>query len=414
LSSVAWLRLLLIFTLGVAHISFWIWLFNRVNSLALERKAIKRLEKSVVLLCLTLPFFLFLIEWRYGTWGRSWQQLWDHFQEPDFYRRGSIGTLVYFGVVLAFLAWIGPQWLAHRPIFAIAKNRYRTLHQGFERNLHRRNPTWVTGSMTRACLAIPGNEIMDLETNVKRIYLDNLNAAFVGMRIGHFSDIHLMGQIAPEFTRYCVDWMIAHGAELLVLSGDLVDDPKAIPHLETALGGLPSDIPKYFVLGNHERAHGLVDAARDSMVALGWLDAGAQDWQNPTKRGVVQVFGNERPWLDRHRAVDSGGPGVDRRRGLLLGIAHSPDQFSWARSVGCHVLLCGHNHGGQIRVPAIGPIVSPSRYGSRYASGIFFRSPTLMHVSRGVSGTHPWRWRCSPEASLLELAQAPSGRDDLR
>jgi predicted MPP superfamily phosphohydrolase len=89
---------------------------------------------------------------------------------------------------------------------------------------------------------------------------------------------------------------------------------------------------------------------------------------------------------------------------LILGISHSPDQFLWARNKGCHLLLCGHTHGGQVRVPGIGPIVAPSFHGSRYASGVFFQSPTVMHVTRGIAGTHPLRWWCAPEASLLEIA----------
>lgn len=406
----AWLRLLLFLALIVGHIGFWIWLFNRVNALGLERKTIKLLEKSIVLLCGALPFFLFLIEWRYGAWGDSWQRFWEEFQEPDFYRRGSIASLIYFGLVLAFLVWNLPRWFAHRPFFAIAKNRYYTLDQNIESHLHRRNPHWVVGSMTRLSLSIPGNEILSLETNIKRVCLDGIAPSFLGLRIGHISDIHLTGQIAPEFIRYGVDWLVSQGIELLILSGDLVDDAAAVPQLERALGGLPKDLPKLFVLGNHDRAYNLVEPTRATMVELGWLDAGRRDWWLPSKRGWIQALGNELPWLERHGPSEADTPkdgDATRIPGIILGISHSPDQFSWARSKGCHLLLCGHTHGGQVRFPGIGPIIAPSRHGSRFASGVFFQPPTLMHVSRGVSGTHPLRWRCPPEASILEIAESP-------
>lgn len=412
LSSVAWLRLLLILLLAIGHISFWVWLYNRINALGLERETIKRLEKAVVLICLVLPFFLLLLEWRYGVWGNSWEQVWGQLQEPEFYRRGSIATLVYFGAVLAFLAWTTPRWLAHRPAFAIARKRYHTLHRHFEPRMHRHNPHWVLGAKTRYSLAIPGNEIMSLETNIKRLFLDNLNPSFASMRIGHLSDIHLMGQISPDFTRHCVDWVVSHGAELLVLSGDLVDDMKAVAHLELAFAHLPLELPKVFVLGNHDRAYGLVEPARDTMVGMGWLDAGARDWDVPTPRGAIRIVGSELPWLDRHSPSEVGreaGNVMLDGPALLLGVSHSPDQFSWARSQACQLLLCGHTHGGQVRLPGIGPIIAPSWHGSRFASGIFYRHPTLMHVSRGVSGTHPLRWRCPPEASVLELIQRPAG-----
>jgi uncharacterized protein len=409
--------LLLLLVMAVGHISLWIWLFNRVNALGLERKTIKRLEKSVVLLCLALPFVFGFLDWRLGYWGTSWHQAWQLLQEPDFYKRGSIATLVYFGTVLVFLIWIGPRWLAHRPVFTIAKDRYRIEDRHVEKHLHRMNPKWVTGAKTRYSLAIPGNEILSLERNRKRIHLDGVDPLFDGMRIGHISDIHLMGEIAPDFTRYCVDWVMSQGVELLVLSGDLVDDAEAVPHLRLALGELPSELPKFFVLGNHDRAHNLVEPARDAMNDLGWLDAGAQDWRISVRDGQILVVGNELPWLDRHTsprvitpphsiALSQSIARDTEVAGLILGVSHSPDQLEWGRSLGCQLLLCGHTHGGQVRIPGVGPIIAPSWHGSRFASGVFFKAPTVMHVSRGVSGTHPLRWRCPPEVSVLELACA--------
>ena len=66
-------------------------------------------------------------------------------------------------------------------------------------------------------------------------------------------------------------------------------------------------------------------------------------------------------------------------------------------------MLAGHTHGGQGRLPLIGPVLSPSFHGSRYASGDFYKSPTTMHVSRGLSGTHLIRINCRPQLSLLTL-----------
>jgi predicted MPP superfamily phosphohydrolase len=66
-------------------------------------------------------------------------------------------------------------------------------------------------------------------------------------------------------------------------------------------------------------------------------------------------------------------------------------------------MLAGHTHGGQGRLPLLGPLISPSFHGSRYASGDFFKPPTTMHVTRGLSGTHLLRINCRPELSLLTL-----------
>ena len=122
------------------------------------------------------------------------------------------------------------------------------------------------------------------------------------------------------------------------------------------------------------------------------------------------MTGNERPWFERH-AAQTGNAAIAETipvesipvGTLRLGLSHSPDNIDWARRQQLDLLLAGHTHGGQVRLPGIGPLVAPSRYGSRFASGVFYREPVLMHVSRGLSGTHPLRLRCMPEVSLLTL-----------
>ncbi|MFO0942505.1 MAG: hypothetical protein U0930_17345 [Pirellulales bacterium] len=122
-------------------------------------------------------------------------------------------------------------------------------------------------------------------------------------------------------------------------------------------------------------------------------------------------MGNERPWFERHsKLADSPDDQVADKvvqspigQTLRVGVSHSPDQIGWARSRKLDLMLAGHTHGGQARFPLIGPLVAPSLYGSKFASGVFYLPPTIMHVSRGVAGTHPLRWRCPPEITLLTL-----------
>jgi predicted MPP superfamily phosphohydrolase len=69
-------------------------------------------------------------------------------------------------------------------------------------------------------------------------------------------------------------------------------------------------------------------------------------------------------------------------------------------------MLAGHNHGGQVRLPVIGPVFMPSRYGRHFDMGAFQVGPTLVHVSRGVSGKHPFRFGCRPELTKIVLRSA--------
>ena len=70
------------------------------------------------------------------------------------------------------------------------------------------------------------------------------------------------------------------------------------------------------------------------------------------------------------------------------------------------LMLAGHNHGGHIQLPLVGPVFAPSRYGVFYACGTFHHEPTVMHVSRGISGHLPFRWNCRPEMVKLTLRAA--------
>ncbi len=74
-------------------------------------------------------------------------------------------------------------------------------------------------------------------------------------------------------------------------------------------------------------------------------------------------------------------------------------------------MLAGHTHGGQIRFPGVGAVLAPSIFGTRYAAGLFYEAPTLMHVSRGVSGLTPVRYNCRPEITLLRLVATSARRE---
>ena len=66
-------------------------------------------------------------------------------------------------------------------------------------------------------------------------------------------------------------------------------------------------------------------------------------------------------------------------------------------------MFSGHNHGGQIRLPLVGPVFMPSRYSRRFDRGFFRIGRTLLYVSEGVAGKHPVRYGCLPEISRFVL-----------
>ena len=110
----------------------------------------------------------------------------------------------------------------------------------------------------------------------------------------------------------------------------------------------------------------------------------------------VVLAGNERPWLAATADLRDCPPPAPAGP-LRIALAHSPDRFASAQAQECDLLLAGHTHGGQICLPPLGAILSPSINGVKYVSGVYYAPPTILHVTRGVSGDFPVRWNCCPE-----------------
>ena len=110
--------------------------------------------------------------------------------------------------------------------------------------------------------------------------------------------------------------------------------------------------------------------------------------------------------LDHYEEI--AGP-ADPAADLRLGVLHSPEPAIMDSFVadGYDLLLAGHTHGGQVRVPGVGALVTNCGLDRRMARGLhrWPGSASWLHVSAGL-GTHPTapvRFACRPEASLLTL-----------
>jgi predicted MPP superfamily phosphohydrolase len=117
----------------------------------------------------------------------------------------------------------------------------------------------------------------------------------------------------------------------------------------------------------------------------------------------IILAGNELPWYRPAAPLRDCPPRDADGLPLRIALAHSPDQFGWAQQHDVDLMLAGHNHGGQVRLPVVGPILAPSLHGVRYAAGAYWAGNTVMHVSRGTSSLTPVRFNCPPEIAMLNL-----------
>jgi predicted MPP superfamily phosphohydrolase len=89
---------------------------------------------------------------------------------------------------------------------------------------------------------------------------------------------------------------------------------------------------------------------------------------------------------------------------------HSPDPAPELAAFGWNVILTGHTHGGQVRVPFVGALVTNSHVPTRIARGLSMLPPAVMHVSPGLGTSKyaPFRFLCRPEATVIELVARPT------
>lgn len=392
---------ILVFAL-FGHLGIWIALYNRINATGLKRTTIKRIEKAIVLACAIIPLLLLLIELnQHGLVGvltgllggaSAWSWL-------------TIAYSVLAGLLSIVLA---PFWLMDRPHFAIAKDRYQVTSTEDLNPLKetvRNRKIYLRGHSFRKMSKLPGNQIVSLQRNCKRLKFKHLPKDIEGLRIAHLSDIHLTGQLSNAFYRLATDWIAEQRPDMIILSGDILDNEQSLHQIQAVFDGLSAPLGMYFVLGNHDRLLTDPTIVCRKLCELGWVDLGKEQAMRQHQQTTLRLIGNEQPWFQRNPSPYQFQPGgTSPGNEWTIGVSHSPDQFAWGIENRCQLMLCGHTHGGQIRLPILGPIVAPSWYGTRYASGVFEKNETVMHVSRGLSSVHAFRWGCLPEVSVLELA----------
>jgi predicted MPP superfamily phosphohydrolase len=252
----------------------------------------------------------------------------------------------------------------------------------------------------RALGRMPFNEAYRVDFAERTFRLPQLPAAWDGLSILHLSDLHFYGSPDKEFYRCVMDRCRDWNPDIVAITGDIVDSEYHQRWILPLLGRLRWSIAAFGILGNHDTWHEPARTRR-RMQRLGIHMVGSR-WEKTEIRGEpLIVIGHEGPWFRPEPDLTNVPAGIFR-----LCLSHTPDNIRWAQANAVDLMLAGHVHGGQIRFPVIGSVLVPSCYGRRYDCGIFWEPPTLMHVSRGLSGKHPIRYLCRPEVTKIVLRSA--------
>jgi predicted MPP superfamily phosphohydrolase len=257
---------------------------------------------------------------------------------------------------------------------------------------------------------------------LRRVTISPLPIGHDPIRVLHLSDLHL-----TPGRRRLQEWVRALAAlspDLVVVTGDIMSHEDAVPLALHALAPLEG-VPSVFVLGSNDyfaprpvnplsyfAGPSTWDPQRQQLPwadlitglqAAGWHYLGNTNDSIELPQGRLDLRGVDDPHIERDDYASVSGV-VDH---LTFGITHAPYRrvLDAMSTDGVNLVLAGHTHGGQLRVPGVGALVTNCDIDRARARGASRYGTAHLHVSAGLgtSPFAPFRFACPPEATLLTL-----------
>lgn len=237
-------------------------------------------------------------------------------------------------------------------------------------------------------------------------------AADTPVRIVHLSDFHASSVVSLEFIAEAVDRAMAQKPDVVALTGDFITNHLHEPaRYAEILGRLSRAAPTFACLGNHDggpwtRRAGGLPTTNDTLAVL--QAAGVTCLPNQAReisvRGrLLQFVGVGDYWSGMCEPVDAFQHTTPRGAATRILLNHNPDAKDLLRPFDWDLMLCGHTHGGQFRLPWIGTPFAPV-IDKRYVSGLHRWRDRWLYITRGVGNLHGVRFNCRPEISVLDVA----------
>ena len=253
----------------------------------------------------------------------------------------------------------------------------------------------------------------ELEVTHRIFAIRDLPDAFVGMRIAQISDIHLLEYTEASYFEQVIHQVNALDPELVFLTGDFVSRGPGPKRIAIRAAGLAAEISSQIkapqrlaILGNH-------DVGVDADLIVHELESHGipvlVDSYLPLDRRMERLYicgsddaGTRTP--DPNLAIPS------EPRAPIIYLVHEPDYIDifqhHPRFPLVDLMLSGHTHGGQMRLPLIGPLVLPPM-GRKYVAGHFQFGHMQLYVNRGIGTVGlPFRLNCPSEITEITLVRA--------
>jgi uncharacterized protein len=241
----------------------------------------------------------------------------------------------------------------------------------------------------------------------------------VKLRVLHISDLHLSN---PESHKIdFLERVTDDDYDMIVFTGDIFENYTGTKYAKHLISRRPR-LGAYAVLGNHDyyaytwfnktvgrlnRRFRHPPQKRDVMPMINALqEGGITVLRNQSKHfqnEKVCLIGIDYPGISPEELKALSSQAAEDQ--LVVAMLHLPRRLHQLPQAGVDVAFAGHTHGGQIRVPGLGALITDSELHRREACGVVKRDQTLIHVSRGLGADPKTNFRlfCPPHATVVEI-----------
>ncbi|MCH5185147.1 MAG: metallophosphoesterase [Oscillospiraceae bacterium] len=251
------------------------------------------------------------------------------------------------------------------------------------------------------------------------VYSEKITDELDGYTIAHISDFHCA----------CIPGLVGmikrSGANIIVSTGDTVNGRGSVERAVSLTGRLAEIAPLYMVTGNHDE-----ERAEHKKVEKACIAGGGEFLHNEStivsyKNSEIMISGSDDPAacgdeavrLKTERNIEKSIENTNDFKGFRILLFHRANLAPLAAGYGFDLILSGHMHGGQIRIPGIGGVLSPRKnimtkkiFFPEYTGGKYTMGASEVIVSRGLGNPVPLPRICNrPEIVIIKLRRKITG-----